>query len=282
MKTNLLLWVGLSAALHVSAQTSNVVVVADIDQPRQVIAGFGGASSTALRYGSPGDLTDTLRRRAIDAAFGEVRLNLGLAGTTLEGPPNTYPGSNDNSDPNVIDWNRVQGSEEDLFRRWVLDFASNSGKTAKQLGLSGYTIGGTVPNVRWANPWMYDLRRTNYTRFIEEAAENVLEDVSYYQRTFGEVTPLYWLGNEQMSGNSALGKNGSDFGAIAPTQQMVDFVKAAGARLANVGFGSVKFIVGTEETEEASYALAAAILGDPVASGFVGAIAYHTYPYGSV
>ena len=268
--------------LRLFAQSTNVTVTADVNQPRQVIAGFGGASSTALRYGSPGDLTDALRRKAIDAAFAQVRLNLGLAGTTLEGPPNTYPGSNDNSDPNVIDWSNVQGSEEDSFRRWIIDFPGISGKTARQLGLIGYTLGGTVPNVRWGNPWMYDIRRTNYTLFIDEAAEQVLEDVSYYQRTFGEVTPLYWLGNEQLTGNSASGRNGSDFGTVSPTQQMVDLVKRAGARLRDAGFATVKFIVGTEETEESSFALAQAILNDPVAAGFVGVIAYHTYPYGSI
>jgi hypothetical protein len=37
-----------------------------------------------------------------------------------------------------------------------------------------------------------------------------------------------------------------------------------------------------EETEEKSLATATAILSDPVACQYVGAIAYHTYPYGSV
>ena len=269
-------------ALRVFSQASNVTVTVDFNQPRQIIAGFGGASATTLHFGSPGDLTDALRRKAIDAAFGQVGLNLGLAGTTLEGLPGAYPGSNDNNDPNIIDWSRVQGSEEDSFRRLIIDFPGTTGATAKQLGLTGYTIGGTVPNVRWGNPWMYDVRRTNYSLFIAEAAEQVLEDVSYYQRTFGEVTPLYWLGNEQLTGNSASAKDGNDFGAVSPTQQMVDLVRQAGARLRGAGFGTVKFIVGTEETEESSYALAQAILDDPVAAGFVGAIGYHTYPYGSV
>jgi len=127
----ILLGAALLTARASSAQTSNVVVLADINQPRQVIAGFGGASSTALRFGSPGDLTDDLRRQAIDAAFVQVRLNLGLAGTTLEEPPNNYPGSNDNDDPEVIDWNRVQGSEE--------------GQTpAVNLQLRGAQFGGTL------------------------------------------------------------------------------------------------------------------------------------------
>src|SRR5258708_17665218 len=94
--------------LRLFAQSTNVAVTDDFNEPRQLSGGFGGASATALHYGSPGDLSDTLRRQAIDAAFAQVRLNLGLAGTTLEGPLNTYPGSNDNSDPNVIDWSNVQ------------------------------------------------------------------------------------------------------------------------------------------------------------------------------
>jgi hypothetical protein len=62
---------------------------------------------------------------------------------------------------------------------------------------------------------------------------------------------------------------------------MVDLIKTCGQRLADNGFGSVKFIVGSEETESASLSLATAILSDSVARQYVGAIGYHEYPYGS-
>jgi hypothetical protein len=71
-----------------------------------------------------------------------------------------------------------------------------------------------------------------------------------------------------------------DYGPVDPVQQMVDITKRAGARLREAGFRKTRFMVGTEETEEVSLRVARAILSDPGARPYVGAIGYHSYPYG--
>ena len=42
----------------------------------------------------------------------------------------------------------------------------------------------------------------------------------------------------------------------------------------------MKFVVASQETEEISLATAQAVMASPGAAKYVGAIAYHTYPYG--
>ena len=81
------------------------------------------------------------------------------------------------------------------------------------------------------------------------------------------------LFNEPLSGNGELA------GGSVP--EIIDIVKRAGARLRAEGFATMKFVIPAEETEELSLEHATAVLADPVARPFVGAIAYHPYPYGS-
>jgi O-glycosyl hydrolase len=115
---------------------------------------------------------------------------------------------------------------------------------------------------------------------LDEAAEQVLANVSYWKNTYGEELQYYQLGNEQQSGNQASKNPDADgFGKVNATQQIVDLVKRAGARLRASGFSRTRFVVGTEETEEWSYFVADAIMADKKAAQYVGAIAYHSYPY---
>src|SRR5262249_8979255 len=99
---------------------------------------------------------------------------------------------------------------------------------------------------------------------------------------YGETPPLFQFGNEELTGNHAIYAGGTqDSYPGGPTQEMVDLVKTVGQRLADNGFGSVRFLVGSEETEAASLDLATAILSDPQARPYVGVLGYHEYPYGS-
>jgi O-glycosyl hydrolase len=144
---------------------------------------------------------------------------------------------------------------------------------ARPLGFDNFTIhSGT--NVRWSDPWMADIRKTNYRLYLEEMAENVVVPLIHWRDKFGIVTRWHHLFNEPTTGNGELAGGG--------VQEVVDIVKAVGARFRREGFGDLRMAVASEETEEASLATARAVLADPDARRYIGAITYHTYPYGSI
>ncbi|MEO8523290.1 MAG: hypothetical protein ABI460_01090, partial [Caldimonas sp.] len=132
--------------------------------------------------------------------------------------------------------------------------------------------GGT--NTRWADPWLAALRRTDYQRYLTEMAENVVAPLVYWRDHFGIVTRWHHLFNEPTTGNGEL-QGGT-------SQDVVDIVKAVGARLRREGFATTRLVVASEESEEASLATARLVLADPQARTYVGAISFHTYPYGSI
>lgn len=105
-------------------------------------------------------------------------------------------------------------------------------------------------------------------------AENVVAPLVDWSDQFGIVTRWHHLFNEPISGNGELGVGG--------IQEVVDLVKAVGKRFAREGFGALEMVVASEEGEENSLAAARAILADLQARAYVGAISYHTYPYGSL
>ena len=75
------------------------------------------------------------------------------------------------------------------------------------------------------------------------------------------------LFNEPLTGNKEL--KSSD------VQDVVDIVKRAGARLRAEGFSDILFVIPNEETVDATLRVAAAVLSDPEARQYVGAIGYH-------
>src|SRR5262249_40357375 len=95
-----------------------------------------------------------------------------------------------------------------------------------------------------------------------------------WRDTYQVVPQLQMLFNEPTSGNVELW-NGT-------IQDVVDITKSAGARLRQEGFGSILFVAPSEETEEASLEGAAPIPAASEAAQYIGAIGYHTYPYGSI
>ncbi|MGH8597869.1 MAG: glycoside hydrolase family 30 beta sandwich domain-containing protein, partial [Gammaproteobacteria bacterium] len=114
----------------------------------------------------------------------------------------------------------------------------------------------------------------DYDRYLDEAGEQVAAGMIYWRNTLKLPTRYEMLFNEPLSGNREL-VNGN-------TQNVVDLVKRVGHRLRREGFADTKFVIPNEETEEQSLATATAILADPVARHYVGAIGYHPYPYGSI
>lgn len=235
-------------------------------QPQQTIQGFG-AYQKALTYGNDDFIPPDLRSKAIDALYREVRLSGGnLDGSELlESPGSFERRRNDNPDPRTINWQGFQTSGADALKGKLIDIA-------RPLGFDDFYLGVRI-NTRYASPWLTSLRNQDYNAFLEEAAEQVAATKLYWQRTLGITTEYAMLFNEPLTGNREL-----DGGEV---RDVVELVKRVGARLERDGLGKPKFVIGNEETEEASLRTASAVLGDPLARQYVGAIGYHTYPYGS-
>lgn len=257
---------GDASIVYASSAPNQVEVTIDNTQEHQTIDGFG-ATHLSLVYEGIGDVLNTdLRAEAIDAAYNQVGLTLGnLEGDLLESPGGYDQRTNDNSDPSNFNWNGFQSFRADVMKTKVVDLA-------EPLGFDDYFVAQKV-NVRWASPWLDDIRDTNYDLYLDEVAEQVAAGHIYWRDTY-QIAPDYqMLFNEPLSGNDEL-LNGT-------TQDVVDIVKRAGARLNSEGFSQIKFVIPNEETEQKSINTATAVLSDPVARPYVGAIGYHPYPYGS-
>lgn len=241
-----------------------VAVTVDARHEHQRIEGFG-ATYISLADGDADSLSADLRRRALAAAFQDVRLTTGLLdGPVLEMGPDGVP-RNDDDDPNHFNWQGFRTARATTIKRVLLD--------RPEAASLGTLVWGQRINVRWGSPWLGDLRRRDFSRFLDEAAEQVAAGLVYWRDTL-RVTPKYvLLFNEPTTGNREL--NG---GTI---RDVVELVKRVGLRLRREGFSSVKFVVPNEESEAASLETARAILSDAEARQFVGAIGYHPYPWGS-
>ena len=229
--------------------------------------GFG-ATHLPLVYESMGDvLTPKLRSEAIDAVYRQVRLNLGgLDGALLESPGNYEQRANDNDDPLTINWNGFQTFSADAIY-------SNVVVQAAPLGFTDYSLSQKI-NIRWASPWLENIRSTNYPLYLEEAAEQVVAQAEYWRDQHGSLPPYIVLFNEPLSGNGEL--------LSGDTKEVIDLIKTASSRLEQEGFADVKFIVTNEETPAKSLEVATAILADAEARKYVGVIGYHAYPYDSI
>jgi hypothetical protein len=249
----------------------------------QVIDGWGTEYTKEYEPG-PDQLAEIL-----SLAYGQLSFNLGQAGQLLEAPvPDFTKTADSDPDPFTINWNGFQGwQEQDIHDNWINASSTipdgNGGYlTAKDLGFTGYVLGSSFPNLRWENKWLDPIRQTDIPTYLQKVAREVLAYELYYQSNYGEVPPLFQFGNEEITGNHAIYYNGDqDSYPGGSTQEMIDLIKTTGLRLADNGLGSIQFLVGTEETVTASYNLAKAILADPQAAQYVGALAYHEYPYGS-
>jgi hypothetical protein len=270
----LVVCIGMLTMSGMAAESVHIQV--DVSRSYQRLEGFGQAGANSLVDPSGHKtLSDSLRTAAVEAAYRDAGITMGSVGTLLESPGGWDERRNDNTDPLTINWKGFSATQLSATRRHVIDLA-------KPLGFTNYLLGAEAPNVRWASPWLAAIRNEDYSRFLDEAAEQVLANVTYWKNIYGEEWPYYQLGNEQLSGNhGSINPDMSGYGSVDPTQQMIDLAKRAGARLREAGFAKTRFIVGSEETEEASYQLAAAILADTEARPYVGAIGYHTYPYSS-
>jgi len=246
-----------------SARPTTVSV--NLATTHQTWQGVGAIVRAAVRDGRD-VMSARSRKLAADMLFHTVGVRVGrIDAQLLESPGTVEQRRNDNDDPFILSWRGFQTGAVDSVRTGVLDLFASDSET--------FAIGQMV-NTRWASPWLAELRRRDYQRYLDEAAEQMAAACIYWRGARDHVPALWQLFNEPLSGNREI--------AGGSTQDLIDLVKRAGQRLAQEGCGNVRFIVASEETEEQSYDSAAAILADPDARRYVGAIGYHTYPYGSV
>lgn len=255
-------------AATVQAPALVAAVRIDEAEAHQVIEGFGATTTEWFDPATGEDQMGALRPRVIEAVYGQIGITMGhLDVSPFENfNPVTRATANDDEDPYTFNWAAFNFVRSDGQKTGIVDLA-------RPYGFDNFTIhGGT--NARWADPWLATLRRSNYRRYLEEMAENVVAPLVYWRDKFAIVTRWHHLFNEPITGNGELGG--------ATLQELVDLVKMVGARFRREGFGDLRLVVASEESEETSLTAARAILADPDARRYVGAISYHTYPYGSV
>ncbi len=251
-------------ATHQTSSASPAVIVVDNSGEHQRIEGFGATTLSLVHEGLGDVLSPALRAQAIDAIYNQVGISTGnLEGVLPESPDGWDQRRNDNDDPFNINWGGFQTSSAATVKEKLVDLA-------QPLGFKGYFFGQKI-NIRYTSPWLGPIRSTDYNRFLDEAAEQIVAAQIYWRDTYG-IVPRYQMPfNEPSSGGQE----------SLTIRDQVEIIKRAGARLNKEGFTSMKFIVPNEERVTRSYNSAEAILSDPEARRYVGAIGYHPYPYGS-
>ena len=239
-----------------SASGSAVRVEVNAAAPHQAMEGFGATVAPLIyQNGADDKLPPTLRKLALQAIYGDVRLTLGNVEFGAFEPVN------DDADPFRL-------NQDALELPGLTAVAQKVVIPARELGADALFPGD--PITLSATPWMVPIRTSNYSRYIDECAEFVVASVLKWRDVTGDIPRFHQLFNEPTLGNVSLEGGGA--------QEMIDIIKRAGARLRSAGM-TTKFVVPSEYSVASTTALAREILADPVARQYVGAIGYHVYPY---
>jgi O-glycosyl hydrolase len=224
----------------------------------QVMEGFG-ATTVPLIYqnGADDKLPPTLRTRALEAAYRDVRLTLGNVGIGRWEP------ENDDADPMHL-------NEAALEIAGLRAINEKLMAPARALGADGLYPGNGIS--LFAAEWLLPIRASAYNRYLDECAEYVVSTVLKWRDVTGEIPRYHHLFNEALYGNVDL-RGGSP-------REITDIVKRAGARLRSAGMPT-KFVIASEYSAAQSAAVAREVLADANARQYVGAIGYHPYPYES-
>lgn len=227
----------------------------------QKIDGFG-ATIRSLIYGPKDYLSAEQRLKVMQALFKDVGLSMGNLHI-----PNLERNRNDDGDPQHLNRAGIDIAGSRAFKEGVVD-------PAMKFGPQTFYLEASIDlRDKRGMLWLRDLRQRNYELYLEECAEHVVAGVQLWRDELGFNSAYVMPFNEPLTGNREL--------AGGSVREVIDIIKRTGARLRREGLGNVRFVVPNEETEQASLDLATAILNDPQARPFVGAIAYHPYPYGS-
>ncbi|MEO8211543.1 MAG: glycoside hydrolase family 30 beta sandwich domain-containing protein [Myxococcales bacterium] len=238
----------------------------DTSVTHQSVEGFG-ATTISLAFNDVDNVPAPLRAKAIEALYNQVHLNMGNleVGPFESSPTALYSPANDDGDPKTLNLAGFNWTQSDNMMTKVVT-------PGRPFGFDNFWVGPAISET-FEFAWAKTLRSSNYDRYLDECAEHVAALAMHWRDAYGITPRLLQLWNEPLSGNVEL-SGGS-------TAELTDIVKRAGARLRAEGFTTMKFVIPAEETEDLSLEHATAVLADPVARPFVGAIAYHPYPYGS-
>jgi O-glycosyl hydrolase len=245
-----------------SAVRAEVSIRVDGTQTRQTIEGFGATTMSLVYEGPLGDtLSPELRRRAIEAAYGQVKMNGGNLNVHFVRPVH----------------NLAHGAEPAGLYHGYRTFGSEAMKTklvdlAAPLGFTAWCLSPKI-EIRWSNPQLRKLRQTDYPAFLTACGEQAALCARFWRDRYQLVPRFIMPFNEPTSGNGEL--------AGGNAKEVAEIVRAIGQRLRAEGFADVQLVVPCEETVARSLAVAETILADEHARPFVGAIGYHCYPYGS-
>lgn len=113
---------------------------------------------------------------AVEKAYGEVGINMGILGALLESPGDYTLRANYNSDAFNINWAGFNPTSLSAAKTYVVDLA-------RPYGFNNYYLGAEAPTVRWASPWLNAIRDSNYGDFLDEAAEQIVVNMTYWQKT---------------------------------------------------------------------------------------------------
>ena len=249
--------------------TSNAQINISVNQniQYQVIDGFG-ATTLPLVYGT-NDYIAPYRDSATAVLYRDVKLNMGnVSCGAFESPTGSGgPSANDNNDPYIAnpsgyDWQYVINQKTKM-----IDKGSPYGFT------DWYPEPKISTKWDWQGKWLRDLKAVNYNAYILECAEHIVEALKYFRDTLGITQSYVMPFNEALSGNTEL-DNGS-------YQEVKDILIAVVQRMDMEGFSNTKLLIGNEESTNLSYNLLSFLLADTAVSKYVGAIGYHSYPYGS-
>lgn len=238
----------------------------DAANRHQVIEGFGASTEQWSDCGN--DQMGASRQAILDAIYKQVKLTMGDLHVNPYEFVYATPGAcgwdaqirqNDDNDPFTFNGAGFNFDDADRLKRDLLDHAPQ---------FTNYMLrGGVSTSVQ--DPWLNDVRASNYDLYLQEAMENAVAPDVYWRKTYGAAPKWHQLFNEPLTGNNeVLGGN---------TQEIVDLTKTMCARLQREGFTSTKLAVPSETNEVSSLSTARAILADPQARACVGAITYHPY-----
>lgn len=242
------------------------------------MVGFGGE----LTPSELADLSSADRANLLNFAFGRSGrgMALNLVRWTNDGYPegglrpgaDPFWGANDNSDPNVIDWSTFKwgGRKGPLPEDAVGQSEAATISAVSRLGVNGDYF-GTIQGPKWNGFWQASdgpaPPDTKSSFSPDENVENTLALLLHY-RKYGTVFPMVSPFSEP---------SGGGINWVISADQAVQVVTRLGQRLEANGFTNVKMSIPGCTNIADSIRYAQAILGDPAARRYVGAIEYHAY-----
>lgn len=223
-------------------------------QTRQVLEGFG--ATHYLSVVSPNRMTDSQWRRTVQGLTVEIGATAGVGPPPIEATRPLSPGSH--------------------FSRPV-DFTGVETLVGFYQRFSPVGTGELYPtaniNTIWHHRWLTDMKTFDYPRYLEQIAGKAIDTVAQWVALKGSEPTYLQLWNEPLSGNREL--------VGGTVRDLTTIIKHTGKRLREAGYAKVLLVVPNEETPLNTIEDMRTIAQDAEALTYIGALGYHSYPYGS-